>query len=61
MTQLQLQQHTQIVEMMISLNDYILHEAKCLVVTHVCECLSVPRRIPTLLVLHGPRCNLWEW
>jgi len=25
----------------------------------VSVCLSVPRRIPTLL--HGPRCNLGEW
>jgi len=28
-------------------------EAKCIVVTFVC--VSVPRRIPTLL--HGPGCN----
>ena len=25
----------------------------------LCVCLSVPRRIPTLL--HGPKCNLGEW
>jgi len=25
----------------------------------LCVCLSVPRRIPTLL--HGPGCNLEEW
>jgi len=25
----------------------------------LCVCLSVPRRIPTLL--HGPRCSLEEW
>jgi len=36
-------------------------EAKCILVTAVCVpvCLSVPRRIPTLL--HGPGCNLGEW
>jgi len=34
-------------------------EAKCIVATAVCVCLSVPRRIPTLL--HGPGCNLGEW
>jgi len=46
------------------LNTLLLHfawdvaEAKCIVVTAVCVCvcLSVPRRIPTLL--HGPGCNL---
>ena len=28
---------------------------------HMCVCVSVPRRIPTLL--HGPGCNLevWQW
>jgi len=32
-----------------------------MLVTAVCVsvCLSVPRRIPTLL--HGPGCNLEEW
>ena len=34
---------------------------KCIVATSVCMsvCLSVPRRIPTLL--HRPGCNLGEW
>jgi len=31
--------------------------AKCIVVTAVSVCLSVPRRMPTLL--HGPAYN-WE-
>ena len=36
-------------------------EAKCILVTRVCVCfcLSVSRRIPTLL--HGPGCNSKEW
>jgi len=31
-------------------------EAKCKLVTAVSVCVSVPRRVPTLL--HGPGCNL---
>jgi len=34
-------------------------DAKCIVVTSVCVCLSVRGRMPTLL--HGPGCNLGEW
>ena len=41
--------------------DYISREAICILVTAICSvhvsvCLSVPRRVPTLL--HGPGCNL---
>ena len=36
---------------------YIGHGRLCLL--RVSVCLSVPRRIPTLL--HGPRCKLGEW
>jgi len=32
-------------------------EAKCILITAVC--VSVPRRLPTLL--HGPGCKLEEW
>jgi len=31
----------------------------CIGHAHLCFCVPVPRRIPTLL--HGPGCNLEEW
>jgi len=37
----------------------VVDDAKCIVVTRVCVCLSVRGRMPTLL--HRPRCNLGEW
>jgi len=37
----------------------VVDNAKCIFVTCVCVCLSVCRRMPTLL--HGPGCNLGEW
>ena len=36
---------------------WVVDDAKCIVVTRVC--VTVPRRIPTLL--HGPWCNFEEW
>jgi len=36
---------------------WVVDDAKCIVVTAVC--VSVPRRMPTLL--HGPGCNLEDW
>jgi len=33
---------------------HFVHSAKCIVVTTICVCLSVPHLIPTLL--HRPRC-----
>jgi len=34
-------------------------EAKCIVVTAICvSCPSVLHRIPTVTLLHGPRCKL---
>jgi len=43
----------------LNINDlFFLHFAQGLFVC-VPVCLSVPRRIPTLL--HGPGCNLGEW
>jgi len=42
---------------------WVVDDAKCIVVTRVCVCvsvcLSVRGRMPTLL--HGPGCNLAEW
>jgi len=37
---------------------WVVDDAKCILVTRVCVsvCVSVPRRMPTLL--HGPGCNL---
>jgi len=34
------------------------HDCLCVYV-YVCLCVSLPRRMPTLL--HGPGCNLGEW
>jgi len=40
---------------------WVVDDAKCVLVTHIClsVCLSVPCRIPTLL--HRSGCNLAEW
>jgi len=38
---------------------WVVDDAKCIVVTRVCVCLSVHGRTPT--ILHGPGCNLGAW
>jgi len=38
---------------------WVVDDAKGIVVTRVCVCVSVRGRMPTLL--HGPGCNLGEW
>ena len=35
---------------------WVIDNAKCILVTHVCVCVSVCNRMPALL--HGPGCNL---
>ena len=41
---------------------WLVDDAKCILVTRVCVsvCLSVRRRVPTLVLLHGPECVTWR-